>query len=122
MIGELTWTPFAVAAIAGLFGGGGVVAMMKVGKEGSRIIVSAAEGAVVVQVKVIETLQSDLRAARTEIATMRTDLQAAQREASVERSARWTAEWKAQGLEERVRLLQADVDALKRRVNGKGDE
>lgn len=65
------WLPWIVAGIAAILGGGGITALLRSGKEGSRILVDAAQGAVVVQTGVITTLREDLQSAHAEIAELR---------------------------------------------------
>lgn len=65
------WLPWVVAGIAAILGGGGVTALLRSRPERARIIVDAAEGAVVVQTGVLANLREELRAAHAEIAELR---------------------------------------------------
>lgn len=68
------WLSVLIAFIVAIFGGGGLTALIKSRSEGSKIVVEAAQGAVVVQSGVIESLRielNDLRAQITEIYSLR---------------------------------------------------
>lgn len=69
-----SWLPYAVGVIIALGGGGGLAALLRSGREGSRIVVDAAQGAVIVQSGVITDLRGQidgLRVQLTEITTLR---------------------------------------------------
>lgn len=65
------WLPYVVGVIVALLGGGGLAALLKSGREGSRIVVDAAQGAVIVQSSVMRGLREELDAAKAEIAALR---------------------------------------------------
>jgi len=69
--GGQDWLPVVVPAILTLFTGGGLVAVMRARPEGSKLIVDAAQGAVVVQAGVIDSLREELAEARREIEDLR---------------------------------------------------
>lgn len=60
------WPVIGILA-AGLFGGGGIYALIKVRPEAGQIVVSAAQGAVVVQTTVIDNLTKRLGDAEVQI-------------------------------------------------------
>lgn len=66
----MNWTPLIAAAIAGIFGGGGLAALWKIRPESGRISVNAAEGAVIVQTGVISALREELTRATERIAIL----------------------------------------------------
>lgn len=69
-----SWLPYVVGVIIALGGGGGLTALVLSGRQGSRIVVDAAQGAVVVQSGVITDLRAqiaELRAQLAEISTLR---------------------------------------------------
>lgn len=65
-----SYLPYAVGIIVALLGGGGLAALIRSGREGSKIVVDAAQGAVVVQSRVIADLQTQLKEAQARIAEM----------------------------------------------------
>jgi hypothetical protein len=68
------WVVVVVTAIGAVFGGGGVVALLKVRPEGAKIVVEAAEGAVIVQTGVIKALRDDLTRAYALIEELRKEV------------------------------------------------
>jgi flagellar motility protein MotE (MotC chaperone) len=79
------WLDLVVAGIVGLFGAGGLNALLKNRKEGSKILVDAAQGAVIIQTTVIDNLRDELKSQkensekesaelRAEIAELRTHM------------------------------------------------
>jgi len=68
------WLSVLIAFIVAIFGGGGIAALIKSRSEGSKIVVEAAQGAVVVQSSVIDSLREDLNAARAEINELRSHM------------------------------------------------
>lgn len=66
-----SYLPYVVGVIVALLGGGGLATLLKTGSEGSKIVVDAAQGAVVVQAGVMNTLNAHLAEAQREIAEMR---------------------------------------------------
>lgn len=59
-----------MAVLAAVFGGGGIFALLKVRPEAGQISVSAAQGAVIVQTSVIDTLRSELGRTSIELANV----------------------------------------------------
>jgi hypothetical protein len=60
----------AVTLLVGLFGGGTVVALLRIGPDRNKVVIEAAQGAVIVQTSVIDDLQEELarvKAVLTEI-------------------------------------------------------
>jgi hypothetical protein len=74
-----SYLPYLVAVIAALLGGGGLTTLFRSRGEGPKLLVDAAQGAVVVQTAVMQSLRTELGEARTEIAQLRADLAAANR-------------------------------------------
>lgn len=54
------WLSVLIAAIVGIFGGGGIAALLKARPEGSKILVDAAQGAVIVQSSVMNDLREEI--------------------------------------------------------------
>lgn len=54
------WLSVLIAVIVAVFGSGGIVALIRSRGEGSKILVDAAQGAVVVQSGVIDSLQEEI--------------------------------------------------------------
>ena len=93
-----SWLPVVVALIVAVLGGGGIVALIKAKPERSLISVNAAQGAVIVQSGVIDSLRADLEAARGEIRELRSHM--------IEMAA----------LREQVRGLEAENGNLRARI------
>jgi len=93
------WLPVVVGLIVAVLGGGGLVALFRARPEGSKILVDAAQGAVIVQSGVIDSLRADLNAARAEIRELRSHMT----EMSV--------------LREQVRGLEAENGNLRSRIS-----
>jgi FtsZ-binding cell division protein ZapB len=68
------WLPVLIPVILALAGGGGFVAWRRLRTESPRIIVEAAQGAVIVQSGVIDDLQDGLERARSEVRDLRAEL------------------------------------------------
>lgn len=68
------WLSVLIAVIVGIFGGGGIAALLKARPEGSKILVDAAQGAVVIQSSVLESLQAHIVRQDAEIAELRTHI------------------------------------------------
>src|SRR6266700_1104570 len=67
--------PYIVGAIlAAAFGGGGYAVLRNAGREGSKIIVDAAQGAVIVQSGVIKDLNDQLKDQREQIRELRSHI------------------------------------------------
>lgn len=66
-----SYLPYVVGIIVALLGGGGLAALLRSGSEGSKIVVDAAQGAVIVQSGVIGTLERQLKDAQDQIAELR---------------------------------------------------
>lgn len=63
-----------VALIVGLFGGGSMVALLRVGADKNKVVIEAAQGAVIVQTSVIDELQEARAGDREELARMKAAL------------------------------------------------
>lgn len=81
------WVTAAVALSVGLFGGGGLVALLRVRTDKNKIVVDAAQGAVIVQSGVIEALREELNRVKGErqrleqlVQNLRNEVQALRRE------------------------------------------
>lgn len=61
------WLSVVIAAIVAVFGSGGVVALIRSRGEGSKILVDAAAGAVVVQSGVIDSLQEEITRLQSQV-------------------------------------------------------
>lgn len=66
-----SYVGFIVAVIIGVFGGGSLVTLMRVKVDRSRVIVSSAEGAVIVQSGVIDDLQDEIKRLQAKVADLR---------------------------------------------------
>lgn len=64
----------AVTLLVGLFGGGTVVALMRVNVDKDKIVIDAAQGAVVVQTSVITALQAEVARLRAEGVELRAEV------------------------------------------------
>ncbi|HEY5990767.1 MAG TPA: hypothetical protein VIV12_30885 [Streptosporangiaceae bacterium] len=64
------WLPYVVGVVVAVLGGGGLAALMKSRPEGSKILVDAAQGVVLVQTGVIDRLNRELGEARAQIAEL----------------------------------------------------
>lgn len=104
------WTVIGLI-VAGLFGGGGIAAIYKMRGEGAKIVVDAAQGAVVVQSGVITDLtkqisdlrtdhQAEIEELQTNHRTLKERLDVAERRAS-------TAEQTAESAVERATIAEA---------------
>lgn len=72
--GAPAYLPYVIGVIVAVFGGGGLAALLKSRPEGSKIIVDAAAGAVVVQSGVIDDLNGQLEDARKQIRELQSHL------------------------------------------------
>lgn len=63
-----------VSIVVGLFGGGTLVALLRVNVDKGKVVIDAAQGAVVVQTGVIDSLQDDLARLRAERDGMREEM------------------------------------------------
>lgn len=107
------WLPYAVPVIVALFGGGSVVAWLRLRKESPNIVVKAAEGAVIVQTNVLKTLQDELEIAKEEIASLRAELRDA---LFLQRRVR-ELEQREEELTAQNTRLRSQVEDLQKRVN-----
>lgn len=64
-----------VMALLGVFSGGTIVALFRVGPDRNKIVIEAAQGAVIVQTSVIDELQKERAEMRAELARVKTDLE-----------------------------------------------
>lgn len=69
--GASSWLPYAVPVIVALASGGGLAALLKSRPEGTKILVDAAQGLVVVQTGVITDLRTSLARAEAQIDELR---------------------------------------------------
>jgi TolA-binding protein len=69
-----SYLPYIVGIMVALLGGGGLAALLKTGREGSKIVVDAAAGAVVIQSGVMTDLRKQLDDAQAQITAMRGQL------------------------------------------------
>lgn len=71
--GQITSTVVtaSVTLLVGLFGGGGLVALLKVSADRGKIVVEAAQGAVIVQTSVIDDLHAELARVKSEMVVER---------------------------------------------------
>lgn len=113
------WLAIVVPVLAVLVGGGGLVAYLRLRKESPNIVVQAAQGAVIVQSGVIESLQEEIRSLRGQVRDLeRRDTEAAQLHARVRELEHREEELNAQNssLRSQVADLQARVKELERPV------
>lgn len=110
------WLSVLIAAIMALFGGGGIVAYLKNRSEAPKILVDAAQGAVVVQSSVITSLREDLNSARAEISELRSHMA----ELNSLRSRVRELEHDNEILKAENSSLASEVEALKTRLNSNG--
>ena len=90
-------SPLLIAVVAGLlgiFGGGTVVALFRVNADKQRVIVDAAQGAVIVQTGVIDNLRDELHRVQALLTNMQSENRALQ-----QRMARLEREIRRGGLE-----------------------
>ncbi len=102
--------PYIITAIAGIFGGGTLIALLKIRPESARISVDAAQGAVVVQSTVIASLREEL----TDLRQMVQELQLQMTEGETSRlnlqSENTRLKARVVKLEQQVRELGGRVD------------
>lgn len=72
--GAGSYLPYVVGIIIALLGGGGLAALLRSGREGSKIVVDAAQGAVIVQSGVMNDLRKQLTDAQGQIAELRSHM------------------------------------------------
>lgn len=101
------WFTGLAALILGLGGGGGIAAFVKMKPERGRIVIDAAQGAVVVQSGVMTDLRAELDRLKREIDELRED-----RDAEVARLRAEAAELRA-GRDAEVAQLRAEVARLR---------
>lgn len=97
-----SWLDVLVALVISVSGGGGIVAYLRNRKEGPKILVDAAQGAVVVQSGVIDSLRVELS---------RLQKQANEQQAEIAELRNHLAE--VNSLRARVRELEQDNEVLK---------
>ena len=100
------WLPGVVGIIIALFGGGGVAALIKSRPEGSKILIDAAAGVVVVQTSVITELRSQLDESRVQISSQYEILKKAQEQID-----------ELRGHIAEMSILRSENDLLKVRVS-----
>lgn len=101
------WFTGLVALILGVGGGGGIVALFKVKPERGRIVIDAAQGAVVVQSGVMDELRKELDRLKEELDELRSD-----RDAEVNRLRAEVVELRS-GRDAEVAQLRAEVARLR---------
>lgn len=100
-----------------LFGGGGLIVYLRLPSENAKNVVGAAQGAVIVQAGVIDSLNVQMIAQAAAIATLRTDVQeAVARSAAAEARAEAAERRAVEAERHRDRLLRANSD-LRARVD-----
>jgi hypothetical protein len=62
-----------VALLVGVFGGGTIVALLRVNADKGKVVIEAAQGAVIVQTSVIDDLQAELQRVKGELAALRVE-------------------------------------------------
>jgi hypothetical protein len=62
-----------VTLLVGLFGGGTVVALLRIGPDRNKVVIEAAQGAVIVQTSVIDDLQEELARVKAVLAEIRAE-------------------------------------------------
>lgn len=62
-----------IAVIVAVFGGGGLAMLLRLGADKGKIVIEAAQGAVVVQTGVIDALQEELNRLKAEVDRLRTE-------------------------------------------------
>lgn len=87
-----------VTCALGIFGGGGLVALLKVNADKGKIVIEASQGAVVVQTSVIHDLQAELQRVKGELADLRLERASEQ--------ARWETEMATQRAEQAAERAQ----------------
>lgn len=65
------WVTGVVALIVGVFGGGGIAALLRVPADRGKVVIEAAQGAVIVQSSVIDDLLDEVARVKAEMATLR---------------------------------------------------
>lgn len=108
-----SWIPVLVGLLTAVAGGGGITALILSGRTGSKILVDAAQGAVVVQTGVIDDLREQLADARKEIAELRGHMA----EVSALRRKLAVAEQDNAVLKDRQRQLEQENEELRARVS-----
>jgi peptidoglycan hydrolase CwlO-like protein len=117
------WISVLVALVIGVFGGGGIATILKAKPETTKILVDAAQGAVVVQSGVIDSLQEnltkqheELEKAQAEILELRTHMA----EINGLRSRVRELEHQNEFLQTENTNLRSELDSLKERFNQNG--
>jgi hypothetical protein len=101
----------AVALVVALFGGGGIIALLKLRGENSRIVVDAAQGAVIVQSSVIEDLRQQVAGQGGRIKALEDRTKAAEKRAEdAEKAHRQSELARYDLIRERDLLIRANVE------------
>lgn len=74
----------SVSLIVGVFGGGSLVALLRVSADRGKVVIEAAQGAVIVQSSIIEGLREELDRLKAESERQRTELTSLRRENAVQ--------------------------------------
>lgn len=64
----------AVTGLVGLFGGGSIVSLFRLGPDRTQITVKSAEGALVIQSGVLKDLHNEIQQLRTELTSVRDEV------------------------------------------------
>lgn len=105
----------AVAITVAIFGGGGLAALLRLRGETSRVVVDAAEGAVVVQSSVIRDLREQIESLSRRMGEVERRAATAERRAAAAEERARRAEVRAQSAEDhRDLLLRANADLQQR--------
>lgn len=114
------WLPYVVGLIVTILTGGGVAALIKAKPEGSKILVDAAAGVVVVQTGVITDLREQLEEARNRSDRLSDQLEEAQ--VQINELRQHVSEMSSLRLENdrlkaRVTEQEAEIQTLRKRVD-----
>ena len=104
MLGDATTS--IVIAVAGILGGGSLVALFKVGPQRKHIVVDAAQGAVVVQSGVLKDLKDEIARLQAQVANLEMEKTATEEQLEAEN----------ESLEKRQRESEATVERLRMEV------
>ncbi len=94
-----------VSLIIGLFGGGSLVALLKVKVDKNQIVISAAQGAVIIQSGVIDDLQEELSRIKVNLTECLNELHKAEKEINLLNNSLYKAEHEIQVLQHQVTVL-----------------
>ena len=109
-----TWFTALVALIVGAGGTGGVAAFLKIRPERGRIVIDAAQGAVIVQSGVLADLRAELDRVRGQVEQLRADRDVEIGRLRAEHEAEMAAQ--RERYEATVARLRAEIGAVSTRV------